>query len=176
MLYSARAGQAFRSGIVGFGVVAALVTLPPAVSHAVPVAGDYVFSAGLAGSFHSNGTFLDSWHMQIPDTAAVFDDTFSNQVILRNDSQVFWDRNVLPFITVDYFDLVIVWPLNFSQLSVKLIDREDVVFDHPSIIEYFPTSPTAVPEPPSISLLMLAILALLGYGWRKQRQARLMIG
>ena len=50
-----------KTVILSLGVVIACTSLSPRVSHAIPIAGDYVFTSGLTGSFTSNGTRLTVW-------------------------------------------------------------------------------------------------------------------
>ena len=159
---TSRLWRSLKGIAIGLGIGLVLTTTTPTPSHAIPLAGDYAFTAGFTGTFTSNGSKLTEWN---------FTDSLGTS----------W--------TFDFDDGSMVLTNNAVKFDVLRGNREVVItWDNGSAIEI--TSPVGrtttavtwaatganVPEAPTGSLVTLGLLALLGYGWRQRRQAGLQIG
>ena len=170
--------------LIALLAVTALLTLTAPAAHAIPVAGDYVFTSGLTGTFTSDSTQLTAWAIQDPLLSTlILSDTApppqNTSAVDSNNSDAFYryigDLNTglgevrflqvswMPgfpadtFTAAHYMDGV---PINFSNGPVT----------------FQAVSPGTVPEPSSVALLGLGLIALMGYIRRQQRQAGVQVG
>lgn len=146
---------------LGMGLLLTVVLiLTSAPAEAIPVAGNYLFTSGLSGSFTSNGSSLTAWSI---------DDLFFNnwshtiplQLVPTNEARNFFTHFSTESLAID-------WVHN-EYVSASSLGLELNAFTITS-------ASTPVPEPNSALLLGLGLLLLLGYGWRQRRQAGMQIG
>jgi PEP-CTERM motif len=150
--------------------VSALLTLSPPTAHAIPIAGDYVFTSGLTGTFTSDGTSLTTWSFNLVSTPVVWTDSDVAQQQVFNNSNNFW------------FDDPRVGGSGGSSINLHwpqflyTYGSSDGSFDLSGLFTWQPATPSSVPDPSSVVLLGIGLIALVAYGWRQQRQARVQVG
>lgn len=107
--------SSLKAMVFGLGLCLAVSAITPTTSHAIPSAGDYIFTSGLTGTFTSDGTQLTKW--SITDPGNFLWETQSTPGIDLNDTTSFrigtLDANN---------NLSILWPSNaFSWVEGGVI-------------------------------------------------------
>ena len=169
--------------LIAVSALSALLTLTPPTAHAIPAAGDYVFTSGLTGTFTSDGNQLTAWAIQDPllstliwtDTAsttqsAISDTTVSFFTSIGDTSTLLGDVRILQVLFTPEFP-------SDAFHAQHFVDAGLINFAS-SPVTYEVVSPTSVPEPSAVVLqgLALGVLALMGYVRRQQRHAGLQVG
>ena len=157
--------------LLAVGAVSALLTLSPPTAHAIPVAGDYVFTSGLTGTFTSTGTSLSAWNFGEVGSVLVYNNTNGSQIVNLNNALQF-RAAINPSIQ----EIEINWNPLSAPGQAGIVDYQNGGQVRPYIYTYTPV--TAVPEPPTVVLqgLALAVLALMGSIRRQRHQAGLQVG
>ncbi len=125
-------------------------------SYAIPIAGDYVFTNGLTGTFTSDGSQLTAWNITVPSPSSI---TFCNacgQLTSFNDSFIFdtIDKSI-----TSNEELSISWPDKTWSLLQETLSSG--TFDYKA---------AGVPEPSLVTLLASALLTLSLYRWQQHRR------
>lgn len=147
--------------VVGLGLCLVVSATAPTPSHAIPVAGDYEFTNGLTGTFHSNGLSLTLWNITDP-LGNVWQTGAPGTSVLINDITSF---ALISGVTAD---LSLNWRDGGYQAHRFLISSKGDFS--------FQAVTSQVPEPSSALLLLAGLCLLAGYGWGQRRQAGLQIG
>ena len=135
----------------------------PATSQAIPVAGNYLLTSGLTGTFTSDGNKLTAW--AITDAFNIVwtpTTTFSSAVLVNGADEFIQGQDQLPL-----HGLIIDWTLN-EATSFNIFDFNI------STITYKVVS--NVPEPSGLALVGLGLGVLALYGVRQRRQTELQVG
>ena len=134
-------------------------------TYAIPVAGNYIFTNGLDGTFTSDGTKLTAWNITLqPLSSTVFCDACGQQTS-SNDLSFFQaiDKSITPT----------------EELSLSWMDKTWGLLQETQTtgtFDYKVVGTAGVPEPSVVLLLSGGFLALALYGWRQQRQIGLQNG
>lgn len=132
-------------------------------SHAIPIAGSYVFTNGLTGTFTSNGSQLTAWNITLSSlTSTVFCQGCGLQV-QTNSPSLFatMNKSVTP-----NEELSLGWGNNSWSLQLETLESGTFAYK---------ATTAGVPEPSVVLLLASGLLALSLYGWRQQRQPKLQL-
>ena len=151
--------------VLGLGISLAIAATTSTPSYAIPVAGEYLFTSGLTGTFTSTGTGLINWNIT-DDLGNVWTTSTPSVRLTSNDATLFVVQTTLAPSSA----LVIRWdPSLFSTRAVRGL---------PPIRPFTFVKATPVPEPSGFVLvsLGLGLLALVGYMNRQRREAGLQIG
>ena len=152
----------FRSAAVILGLCLSLFILGPTPAQAIPVAGDYMFTSGLTGTFTSDGSQLTQW--AITDTNSyLWSNTDVSQLEVLNNSFQFWYNNG---------DLTRSINISWSGPSVCNVRGGGCESPDNVPISYQSASVTI---PGTVGPFALGFLALVAYEWRQRRQAEMQV-
>lgn len=154
--------------LIAVSAFSALLTFTPPTAHAIPVAGDYVFTSGLTGSFTSDGSRLTDWDFTDQQSR-----TWSPLTGFIRSNNVNEFR--LHVSLSDLRGIYITWDISQPELvqaSYILPDGNTRVDFHLAGIALR----SSVPEPSGLALLGLGLGLLALYGWCQQRQAGGQVG
>ena len=168
-----------------FVLSVSLIALLPRPSHAIslpaiPVAGDYVFTSGLTGTFTSDGTRLTAWTItgsygvtfigNNPNDASQSGPSFLDSLVSLDPG-----THTIPstfFLGITYLTV----GSSLINTVAYLEDWGNFVHGSAGHIRQGTATYTRVPEPSSTLLAGLGLLLLLGYGWRQRRHPGPQIG
>jgi hypothetical protein len=142
------------SGLLTLCLSAGVGLLAPSASHAIPSAGNYVFTTGFSGTFTSNGDHLTAWHINDSIAHIVWD---SSSIVGLNDTSYF--SLVDPSSSSS---LTFLWANGFATETTGGLVRDFIP------LSYQPSA--SVPETVIYWLLVAGLLSLLVYGWLQRRQ------
>ena len=152
----------------------AILLFTPAPSLAIPSAGTYDFTSGLAGSFTSDGSMLTNWMITDPFGATWTPSTPSSSHIVNNNINVFHQELFVPAFFFD--DLFIDWNAflfisnNASNFLLEgVVSRSSEAFT-------FSQLPNSVPEPATGLLLLSGLALLAAYSVRQRRPTGVHVG
>jgi hypothetical protein len=132
-------------------------------SYAIPIAGNYVFTNGLGGTFTSNGTQLTAWNITTLLSPTIFCAACGQQTSFNDSSSfVTIDKSITP-----NEELSISWANNSWGLLQET--QSTGTFAYKAKI-------AGVPEPSVVLLLSGGLLALALYGRQQRRQTGLQVG
>lgn len=173
-MHSSLHGLTVKAVVLGLVLGLAITAMTPSSSHAIPTAGDYIFTSGPTGTFTSSGTDLTAW--SITDLSGKTWSNLDNSLTLLANGPNFFEQtgaqsalNGLPE------RLFISWTDLTTQISFKIAEgccRTTV----PLSFTY--TSVAPVPEPASLVLMSLGLglLLLVDFVRRRRRQGGLQVG
>lgn len=132
-------------------------------TYAIPVAGNYVFTNGLGGTFTSDGTQLTAWNITTLLSSTVFCNA-CGQVTSFNDPSSFQtiDNSITP-----NEELSLSWANNGWGLLQETQSTGTFAYK---------AKTAGVPEPSVVLLLSGGLLALALYGRQQRRQTGLQVG
>ncbi len=143
---------------LGLVLVGALM-LAASPAEAIPVAGDYLFTSGLTGTFTSTGSSLSAWEIQFGPAAW---SNLSSIIVFQNNADIFENDS---FLTFD--SLHLDWRVNRYIIPTRGLAEGSFSFS--------PVS--SVPEPGTGLLVVTGILGFVGYHqWRLRKQNGLQAG
>lgn len=151
----------------GWAVLLALVfvatVITPAMSHAISLAGDYIFTSVFTGTFTSDGSALTVWSFSVPSTVVHWTDS-QFFIINANDSTTFSAATQAGDVRID-------WTSNSFTARLNLTAGGIGNFAGP--FSFQQATNGTVPEPSGFGLmgLGLGLLALVDYVWRQRRGA-----
>lgn len=180
--------------ITAVALFSTLIAFAPPSAQAlssIETPGDYIFTGGLTGSFHSDGMKLTTWNFTYnPSTPDPLDplttwkDTEVDNLLSLNP-QTLIDNDASQFYSFDsnFYYIQIIWdPLVFTNPLIP-IPPTFPVFNTPSTTinsepAYFSFSiaQASVPEPSSALLLLAGLVLLAGYRWRQQHSTGMQVG
>jgi hypothetical protein len=167
-------GPTVKAVVLGLVLGLAVTAISPSSSHAIPTAGDYIFTSGPTGTFTSTGTDLTAW--SITDLFGKTWSNLDNSLTLQSNGPDFFQQTGDPSTLNGVPELLrIVWTDLTTQHAGK-VGSGCCVATSPIPFTYTPV--TAVPEPASLILVGLgfSLLALVRYLNRQRRQGGLQIG
>ena len=146
----------------------ALLTIAPPTAHAIPTAGDYVFTSGLTGTFTSTGSSLSAW--QITDPSGNPYNSLTDTVV--DNSPVLFAVKTGP----DFPFLQLEWDISGlgNHAFQYVLDSGFASGSLPMTFQA--VSSSSVPEPSAVVLLGIGLLALVGYVRRQRHHAELQVG
>ena len=160
--------------VFGLGLGLAVTVIAPSSSHAIPTAGDYIFTSGPTGTFTSSGTDLTAW--SITDLFGKTWSNLNNSLTLQANGPDVFEQTGDPSTLNGVPELLrIVWTDLTTQHAGKMASGCCVVT---APIPFTYTRVTSVPEHASLILvgLGLSLLALVGYLNRQRRWVGLQVG
>ena len=157
----------FCGGLLTAGLVA------PNGSAAVPIAGEYVFTSGLTGTFTSDGNQLTAWSIDDPNTDVVWSSANTLQEVTSNIDLQFVTRfdsggeagttSRLELVWDDLSFATIIRPNGSNGEDELRIDSGVIAFD---------SRRASVPEPSSLLSVLMGVALLAAYAMRQRRVVR----
>lgn len=143
-----RLSRKLALAVMTLSLVGGAVVVTPSSSHAIPSAGNYVFTSGLTGTFTSNGISLTAWDIWGPSSTHYLTGTTT-----LNNSNVFTQ-------IVGTKGLGISWALNvFGEGGLNPLGGvlKNVTYQR------------GVPETSTIILFSLSLVGLILFSWRRRQ-------
>lgn len=157
----------FCGGLLTVGLVA------PNGSAAVPIAGEYVFTSGLTGTFTSDGNRLTAWFIDDPNTDVVWNSANTLQEVTSNIDLHFITRFNSGGDAGTASRLEIVWDdLSFATLIRQNGSNGEDELRIDSGVIAFDSRRASVPEPSSFLSVLMGIALLSAYAMRQRRMVR----
>lgn len=167
-------GLTVKAVVLGLVLGLAITAMTPSSSHAIPTAGDYIFTSGPTGTFTSSGTDLTAW--SITDLFGKTWSNLDNSLTLQANGPDVFEQIGDPSTLNGVPELLrIVWTDLTTQHAGKMASGCCVAT---APIPFTYTRVTSVPEPASLILvgLGLSLLVLVGYVNRQRHQGGLQVG
>ncbi len=159
--------------LIAIGAFGSLLTLSPPAAHAIPAAGDYVFTSLFSGSFTSTGSSLSAWQFTTPSGHSF--SSITDLVHLNDDYtlEVYDSTFIIPGVPFAQ----ITWDsTGFGDSFVQYYVNSSPFIESSYGLTFIPAPSSSVPEPSAGLLLLAGLVMLMGYGWRQQRQAEMQVG
>ena len=121
-------------------------------SYAIPIAGNYIFTNGLTGTFTSDGNHLTAWNITIPSLSSTVFCKACGQDTPTNSSSIFVTINKA---VTPNEELSLFWSNNSWNFQSETLETGTFAYK---------AKPTGVPEPSVVLLLASGLLALALYG------------
>jgi hypothetical protein len=163
-------------------VFSALLTFAsPLTSHAIPIAGNYMFTSGLTGTFTSDGNQLTTWNFTDPLDSILpvtWDSSSPLKFVSSNTPTSFLQEESGRIVggpgTFFLYQVSIDWTSN--QFNANRFDDSfappiDEVFN--GTYSFAPATGNPVPEPSTFGLLAIGLVTFVAY---KRRQAGQLVG
>jgi hypothetical protein len=167
-----RYGRGWVAMMVCGGLLMAGLAVPNG-SHAIPVAGEYVFISGLTGTFTSDGNRLTAWSIDDPNTDVVWNSANTLQEVTSNVDLQFVTRFNSGGDTGTTSTLEIVWDdLSFATIIRPNDSNGEEELRIDSGIVAFGPQRASVPEPSSILSALIGVALLAAYTLRQRRMVR----
>lgn len=152
--------------LLGFALVFGAITITPATSHAIPVAGDYTFTNGFTGTFTSDGNALTVWSFSVPSTIVLWTNSEPGVSPTTNDSTTFFAATQAGDVRIDWSSSSFTGRLNLSAGGIG---------DFAGPFSYQPATNGTVHEASSAVFTGVGLLLVLGYGWQQRRETGLQV-